>query len=145
MKKGANNCNGKSVTCMKSSPDAVMPRSIPTCVDHRRSSKPFGFEIEEVENPYLRRQREQNVKCSHIDQIKDVKPITNGCEECLKTGDAWVHLRMCLICGHIGCCDSSRNKHATAHFRATGHPIIRSVEPGEGWAWCYVDEEMLSL
>jgi uncharacterized UBP type Zn finger protein len=78
--------------------------------------------------------------CSHVDQIRDVKPITSGCEECLKSGDSWVHLRMCLTCGHVGCCDSSRNKHATNHYRATGHPIMRSIQPGEDWLWCFVDE-----
>jgi uncharacterized UBP type Zn finger protein len=78
--------------------------------------------------------------CSHLDQIRNVTPRTEGCEECLKTGDSWVHLRMCLTCGHVGCCDSSRNKHATKHFRATGHPIMRSIQPGEDWAWCFIDE-----
>ena len=81
--------------------------------------------------------------CTHRDQIADVAPNTEGCEECLKSGERWVHLRMCLKCGHVGCCDSSPNKHATAHFRATGHPIVRSLEPGERWRWCYVDKVML--
>jgi uncharacterized UBP type Zn finger protein len=80
--------------------------------------------------------------CSHLDQIKRVKPKTKGCEECLKMGDSWVHLRLCLSCGHVGCCDSSKNKHATKHFHATKHPIVRSQEPGENWMWCYVDELM---
>ena len=80
------------------------------------------------------------MRCAHLDTIHDVRPNTPGCEECLKTGDAWVHLRMCLECGHVGCCDSSRNRHATKHFRSTGHPIVRSMEPGEAWRWCYVDE-----
>ena len=78
--------------------------------------------------------------CAHLDQVQDVKPRTRGCEECLVKGDRWVHLRLCLSCGHVGCCDSSENKHATKHFRATGHPVIRSLEPGEDWGWCYVDE-----
>ncbi len=81
--------------------------------------------------------------CAHLDQVRDVKPSAAGCEECLKMKDRWVHLRMCLTCGHVGCCDSSKNKHATKHFHATSHPIIRSVEPGEGWRWCYVDELMM--
>lgn len=68
-----------------------------------------------------------------------------GCEECLALGTRWVHLRMCQSCGHIGCCDNSPEKHATGHFEQTGHPIIRSVEPGEGWSWCYEDEVMLRL
>ena len=79
--------------------------------------------------------------CSHLDQISDVQPKTpEGCEECLKLGMDWVHLRLCLTCGHVGCCDVSQGKHATAHYRATSHPIIQSFEPGEDWAWCYVDE-----
>ena len=78
--------------------------------------------------------------CTHLDQIKVTKPTTHVCEECVKMGDRWVHLRMCLICGNVGCCDSSKNKHATKHFRHVGHPLIRSIEPGERWMWCYVDE-----
>ncbi|HZP87973.1 MAG TPA: UBP-type zinc finger domain-containing protein [Burkholderiales bacterium] len=78
--------------------------------------------------------------CSHLAQIRDVTPSAAGCEECLKTGDSWVHLRMCLTCGHVGCCDSSKNKHATKHFHQTGHPIIASHEPAEHWRWCYVDQ-----
>ena len=81
--------------------------------------------------------------CTHLDQIQDVTPGTQGCEECLQSGDTWVHLRMCLICGHVGCCDSSRNKHATKHFHETGHPLVRSLERGESWMWCYVDKVML--
>ncbi len=82
--------------------------------------------------------------CSHLDQVRDVQPRTPaGCEECLAMGDTWVHLRECLSCGHVGCCDSSKNRHATAHFRGTAHPLIRSFQPGENWAWCYVDEVML--
>jgi uncharacterized UBP type Zn finger protein len=81
-------------------------------------------------------------ECTHVDQIKSVKPKTKGCEECLKMGDSWVHLRLCLSCGHVGCCDSSKNKHATKHFHTVKHPIVRSLEPGESWMWCYVDELM---
>jgi uncharacterized UBP type Zn finger protein len=69
----------------------------------------------------------------------------NGCEECLKMGDVWVHLRLCLECGHVGCCDSSKNKHATKHYHRTKHPVIRSLEPGERWLWCYVDEQMAEV
>jgi hypothetical protein len=79
--------------------------------------------------------------CAHLDEIRDVTPSGDGCKECLEMGDTWVHLRECLICGHIGCCDNSKNRHATKHFHATGHPIIQSFEPGEDWRWCYVDEE----
>src|SRR5215213_8269909 len=81
------------------------------------------------------------VACTHLDQIREVTPSAQGCEECLKSGDRWVHLRICQICGHVGCCDSSKNKHATKHFHATGHPIIQSFQPGEDWRWCYVDQE----
>ena len=81
--------------------------------------------------------------CTHLKQIRKVKPSAQGCEECLKSGDEWVHLRLCMTCGHVGCCDSSKNKHATKHFRATTHPIVRSLEPGEDWMWCYVDEVMM--
>ena len=79
-------------------------------------------------------------KCSHLAQIHPVHPGSRGCEECLRTGDDWVHLRICMSCGHVGCCDDSRNRHATAHFNSTNHPVMRSVEPGEKWGWCYVDE-----
>jgi uncharacterized UBP type Zn finger protein len=78
--------------------------------------------------------------CTHLDQIRDVTPGSSGCEECLQTGDRWVHLRLCLTCGHVGCCDSSPNRHATKHHHATSHPLIRSFEPGEEWIYCYVDE-----
>jgi uncharacterized UBP type Zn finger protein len=80
--------------------------------------------------------------CTHLDtiEIKELPEAVEGCEDCLRTGDAWCHLRMCLTCGHVGCCDSSPNRHASAHALAQGHPIIRSVQPGEDWSWCYVDE-----
>ncbi len=81
--------------------------------------------------------------CSHLGQIGDIAPKTQGCEECGKTGDQWVSLRMCLSCGSVGCCDSSKNRHATAHFHATGHPVMRSIEPGESWKWCYLDKRMV--
>ena len=81
--------------------------------------------------------------CVSLDQIRDVKPSAAACEECVKMKDRWVHLRMCLTCGHVGCCDSSKNKHATKHFHATGHPMVRSIEPGENWRWCYVDELLM--
>lgn len=82
--------------------------------------------------------------CSHLDQVRDVQPSTReGCEDCLAIGDSWVHLRECLSCGHVGCCDSSKNRHATAHFLSTDHPLVRSFQPGENWGWCYADEVML--
>jgi len=83
------------------------------------------------------------VTCSHIDRIRPVTPNSRECEACVGLGDAWVHLRMCLSCGVVGCCDSSPNRHAAAHHESEGHPIARSVEPGESWRWCYVDEELV--
>ncbi len=84
-----------------------------------------------------------DVPCSHLDTIRDVTPSAAGCEECLKTGDSWVHLRLCLACGHVGCCDNSPNRHAPKHYRATGPPIIQSFEKGEDWIWCYEDKVYL--
>lgn len=81
--------------------------------------------------------------CTHRDEIKEVQPRTQGCEECLQTGDQWVALRMCLTCGHVGCCNSSKNKHASKHYLATEHPLMKSVTPGEEFIWCYVDEMYL--
>ena len=78
--------------------------------------------------------------CKHLSQIREVTPSAQGCEDCLRMGDSWVHLRLCEICGHVGCCDSSKNKHATKHFQQTEHPIIKSFEPGEEWGYCYVDD-----
>jgi len=83
------------------------------------------------------------MECTHTNQIKDVAATSEGCQECLAIGSRWIHLRKCLICGHVGCCDTSRNRHATKHYRATGHPIAASIEPGEAWAWCYADEVVL--
>ena len=77
--------------------------------------------------------------CTHLDQVQDVQPSGGGCVECLAEGGRWVHLRVCMTCGHVGCCDSSPGKHATAHFHATGNPIVQSYEPGENWWWCYSD------
>ena len=77
--------------------------------------------------------------CEHLQTTDNAAPNTNGCEECLRTGDSWVHLRRCLHCGHVGCCDQSPNRHATKHYRTTRHPVIQSFEPGERWRWCYVD------
>ena len=83
--------------------------------------------------------------CHHLKDIKKVSPNTDGCEECLKTGDTWVHLRLCRTCGKVGCCDDSKNQHASKHFHAAQHPIITSLEPGESWSWCYVDELVMEL
>jgi uncharacterized UBP type Zn finger protein len=78
--------------------------------------------------------------CSHLDTLREVTPSAGGCEECLKIGGTWFHLRLCMSCGKVGCCDQSPNRHATAHVNETGHPIIRSAEPGEEWAYCYPDD-----
>lgn len=78
--------------------------------------------------------------CTHLDQIKVTHTAKTYCEDCVKTGDEWLHLRLCLICGHVGCCDSSPNRHATKHFHHTRHTLMRSIEPGEAWIWCFVDE-----
>jgi hypothetical protein len=85
--------------------------------------------------------------CTHLDTIKvtELPPAVDGCEECLRMGSPWCHLRICLACGHVGCCDSSPNKHASAHAQAQGHPIIRSIQPGEDWSWCYVDELAMAI
>jgi len=78
--------------------------------------------------------------CKHLAQVRDVEPKTpDGCEECLASGDEWVHLRLCLECGHVGCCDDSPNRHATKHFHKTKHPVMRSFEPGEDWGFCFVE------
>ena len=79
--------------------------------------------------------------CGHLTSAREQDPRSpEGCEECLRTGDGWVHLRLCLGCGHVGCCDQSQNRHATMHHRATDHPVIRSFEPGEEWRYCYPDD-----
>ena len=83
--------------------------------------------------------------CRHLDSVKTDRPKSKGCEECLKMGDPWVQLRLCRTCGHVGCCDSSKNKHATKHYHASKHPIITTLEPGETWSWCYVDEVAMEL
>ena len=83
-------------------------------------------------------------RCTHLDQINEsVTPSVQGCEDCLRVGAQWVHLRECLVCGHVGCCDSSPNRHASVHYHATGHPIVRPLERGEDWRWCYVDEMLV--
>jgi hypothetical protein len=83
--------------------------------------------------------------CAHVDELGAVEPSTqDGCEDCLREGTRWVHLRECLNCGHIGCCDSSPRRHATAHWHESTHPMVRSFEPGEEWAWCYADELLLA-
>jgi uncharacterized UBP type Zn finger protein len=81
--------------------------------------------------------------CPHLPAEPRPAPRAPGCEECLATGGRWVHLRLCLSCGHVGCCDSSPGKHATKHFNQSRHPVIQSLEPGETWGWCYLDQQEL--
>jgi hypothetical protein len=83
--------------------------------------------------------------CTHLDTIAAVDPSADGCEDCLRTGGRWVHLRMCQTCGHVGCCDNSPGRHATGHWHSSRHPLIRSFEPGEEWFWCYPDELAFEL
>jgi hypothetical protein len=85
--------------------------------------------------------------CTHLDHVRvtELPEAADGCEECLREGGAWCHLRICLECGHVGCCDDSPGKHASAHARETSHPIIRSLEPGEVWSWCFVDEVVMRI
>jgi uncharacterized UBP type Zn finger protein len=85
------------------------------------------------------------MRCEHLIGLEPVAPHNRGCAECLKAGMAWVHLRLCLSCGHVGCCDSSPGKHATKHFHHTSHPVMASLEPGERWAWCFVDQAELEV
>jgi hypothetical protein len=85
--------------------------------------------------------------CTHLDHVtvRELPESVEGCEDCLAGGGEWVHLRICLECGHVGCCDDSPNRHASAHHAATGHPIIRSIEPGEDWSWCFEDEVAMRI
>ena len=87
------------------------------------------------------------MSCTHLDHVRvtELPEAVDGCEDCLRSGDGWVHLRICLECGHVGCCDSSPNRHASAHGSAAGHPIMRSIEPGEEWAWGFEDEVAMRL
>ena len=84
--------------------------------------------------------------CTHLGDLTiDAAPTSQGCEDCLRIGSSWVHLRRCIECGHVGCCDSSPHRHATAHFHDSSHPLVQSYEPGEDWLWCYVDELMFEI
>jgi uncharacterized UBP type Zn finger protein len=86
-------------------------------------------------------------RCSHLDHVlvTELPEAVDGCDDCLATGGVWLHLRICLECGHVGCCDDSPNRHASRHAGATDHPIIRSIEPGEDWSWCFVDEVAMRI
>ena len=83
--------------------------------------------------------------CSHLALVQHIEPAAHVCAECVARGDTWPALRMCMVCGYIGCCDKSKNKHTRKHFEATGHPLMRSIEPGEKWMWCYTDEALLGV
>ncbi len=85
--------------------------------------------------------------CTHLDQVEitQLPESVQGCEECLASGDPWLHLRICLKCGKVGCCDDSPNRHASAHAAESGHPLIRSLQPGEDWSWCYIDDVALAI
>ena len=87
------------------------------------------------------------MNCTHLDTITvtELPAEVAGCEDCLETGGSWMHLRICLVCGHVGCCDSSPHRHASAHAASSGHAIIRSLEPGEDWSWCFVDEVAMRI
>jgi CPA2 family monovalent cation:H+ antiporter-2 len=100
----------------------------------------YGIDLEQVVELKM---NSNSTNCSHLDRVHTVTPSAKGCEDCLRIGDDWVHLRICMTCGHVGCCDDSKNKHATKHYHDTDHPIIKSLEPGEDWAWCYPDEILL--
>ena len=86
-----------------------------------------------------------NSICQHISSVVVVDPTSEVCDQCVALGDRWVHLRACLSCGQVGCCDQSKNKHATKHYRSSGHPVIQSIEPGEDWVYCYIDHLMAEL
>jgi hypothetical protein len=86
---------------------------------------------------------EPTSSCEHVAGTQDVRPLSNGCDECLALGEAWVELRLCMNCGHVGCCDSSKHQHATRHFRESGHPIATAFDTGGDWGGCYVDEQLL--
>jgi uncharacterized UBP type Zn finger protein len=108
------------------------------------SKTPARFRMPEflIKLIYTRQLRER--PCAHLDLIQYREPTTNVCQDCVAQGDTWPNLRMCLVCGYVGCCDTSKNKHMKKHVEQTGHPLIRSIQPGEGWIWCYQDNAFLS-
>lgn len=93
----------------------------------------------------LQRMTGRSRTCSHLGAVRDVQARSEGCAQCIAAGDSWIHLRMCLTCGEVGCCDSSKNRHAHRHADTVGHPIARSAEPGEDWAWCFVDDSLVDV
>jgi CPA2 family monovalent cation:H+ antiporter-2 len=126
--------------------DAVLPAaSVLTAerVETKESAvtKTSEYKYVDTEKIVLFKPQTDENACGHLKQARPVFPSADGCEDCLRAGDGWVHLRICLSCGHTGCCDSSKNKHATKHFHSTAHPLIKSLEPGEQWGYCYPDEK----
>jgi len=105
---------------------------------------PSRFHIPEWLLRLLFTRKLKEKQCSHLHLIKVVEPDHRTCEECVALGDSWPNLRMCLICGYVGCCDTSKNKHMKQHVASTGHPLIRTIEHGEGWIWCYKDDALIS-
>ena len=126
---------GRKLKLADSSGSAPDAEDEPPATQNRQSS----VQVNRVE----RGEMKNGAACPHVVEIREVEPSASGCEECLQMGDSWVHLRECLVCGHVGCCDSSKNRHATKHYGATEHPIVASFEPGEDWRYCYVDEELV--
>jgi monovalent cation:H+ antiporter-2, CPA2 family len=96
-----------------------------------------------MEQVRLSKRQAGSKACKHTAQAREVSYARRECPECVALSDTWVHLRICMVCGHLGCCDNSKNKHARAHYVKTGHPIVRSIQPGEDWAWCYVEDAYL--
>ena len=122
-------------------PDDVL-RGVIEALDVEETVLTIGRIRSVVERDVVLEAPTESVGCDHLRSATVIpQPRTpSGCEECLAQGTTWVHLRLCMTCGHVGCCNSSRYKHADAHFADTGHPVMRSFEPGEAWRWCYLDE-----
>jgi monovalent cation:H+ antiporter-2, CPA2 family len=123
-------------------PQTVMPAEADSALIASAGDS-SGIDTEQVIELKLDPAASPSSSCSHLKATRAVMPSARGCEECLQTGDTWVHLRICMTCGHVGCCDSSKNRHASKHYPATNHPIVKSLERDEGWAWCYADETYL--
>ena len=123
----------------------VAPAEVETLVDQLRTQGELGAPAPRKLGGIFRLSAAErgSSRCGHTGEAGEVTARTDGCEECLALGDTWVHLRVCLSCGHVGCCDSSKNRHASRHFQDTSHPIVKSGEPGEAWSWCYVDRTEL--
>jgi uncharacterized UBP type Zn finger protein len=108
------------------------------------ANTPAGIRIPEVVLKLIFTRQLKEKRCYHLDLIRVREPAVHVCQDCLDLSDSWPNLRMCLFCGYVGCCDTSKNKHMMAHVKETGHPLIRTIQPGEGWIWCYEDNAFLS-